>query len=184
MRRVAEGKAAAQAEAAEWKRKYELERDRNLRKKYRGSLLLLCIYFYEYVNEDSIYECVVLELIFICHSQKHGSRQWHLFFLSYHFFELGFFFFEIIEKYNDQSETQYMSAEPLPETDSNSSTDSSTNSMHGTNTEQNDRCCGKHGICSHEVLRNGEIDADLSASPNKFMRKVIYCIFFSLLLIG
>ncbi|KAG1371094.1 putative NAD(H) kinase 1 [Cocos nucifera] len=30
LRRVAEGKAAAQAEAAEWKRKYELERAHNL----------------------------------------------------------------------------------------------------------------------------------------------------------
>ncbi|KAJ1379957.1 hypothetical protein SESBI_46441, partial [Sesbania bispinosa] len=30
LRRVAEGKASAQAEAAEWKRKYELERARNL----------------------------------------------------------------------------------------------------------------------------------------------------------
>lgn len=73
---------------------------------------------------------------------------------------------------------QYMSAEPLPETNSNISSNSSTNSLHGTNAEQNDRCCGKHGICSHEVLRNGEIDANLSESPNKFMRKVLHVFHF------
>ncbi|PON89143.1 NAD kinase [Trema orientale] len=35
LRRAAEGKAAAQAEAAEWKRKYELERERNLHLEYK-----------------------------------------------------------------------------------------------------------------------------------------------------
>lgn len=37
LRRVAEGKASAQAEAAEWKRKYELERARNLQFEDKGS---------------------------------------------------------------------------------------------------------------------------------------------------
>jgi len=37
LRLVAEGKASAQAEAAEWKRKYELERDRNLKFEHAGS---------------------------------------------------------------------------------------------------------------------------------------------------
>lgn len=36
LRRVTEGKASAQAEAAEWKRKYELERARNLLLEQRG----------------------------------------------------------------------------------------------------------------------------------------------------
>lgn len=39
LRRAAEGKAAAQAEAAEWKRKFELERARNLHLECKGSLL-------------------------------------------------------------------------------------------------------------------------------------------------
>lgn len=38
LRRAAEGKASAQAEAAEWKRKYELERERNMRLEYKGSI--------------------------------------------------------------------------------------------------------------------------------------------------
>lgn len=37
LRQVAEGKASAQAEAAEWKRKFELERDRNLKFEHAGS---------------------------------------------------------------------------------------------------------------------------------------------------
>lgn len=36
LRKAAEGKAAAQAEADEWKRKFELERTRNLQLEYKG----------------------------------------------------------------------------------------------------------------------------------------------------
>ncbi|XP_021894228.1 NAD(H) kinase 1-like [Carica papaya] len=36
LRRSAEAKASAQAEAAEWKRRYELERERNLQLKNKG----------------------------------------------------------------------------------------------------------------------------------------------------
>lgn len=36
LRRAAEGKASAQAEAAEWKRKFELERARNLQLELKG----------------------------------------------------------------------------------------------------------------------------------------------------
>lgn len=36
LRKVSEGKASAQAEAAEWKRKYELERVRNLQLEKNG----------------------------------------------------------------------------------------------------------------------------------------------------
>lgn len=38
LRKAAEGKAAAQAEADEWKRKFELERTRNLQLEYKGFL--------------------------------------------------------------------------------------------------------------------------------------------------
>lgn len=36
LRKAAEGKASAQVEAAEWKRKFELERERNLHLEYKG----------------------------------------------------------------------------------------------------------------------------------------------------
>ena len=38
LRHVVEGKASAQAEAAEWKRKFELEKSRNLQLERKGSL--------------------------------------------------------------------------------------------------------------------------------------------------
>nr|CAD1840012.1 unnamed protein product [Ananas comosus var. bracteatus] len=84
LRRVAEGKAAAQAEAAEWKRKYELERARN---------------------------------------------------------------------------QQYKSEEVASEGCSCCSASSSRQLVVHTETEQA-KCCGNHGICSHEVL------ADEVANPN------------------
>ncbi|KAL4611235.1 hypothetical protein ACB092_08G108300 [Castanea dentata] len=40
LRRAAEGKASAQAEAAEWRRKYELERARNLQLEPKGVIML------------------------------------------------------------------------------------------------------------------------------------------------
>lgn len=39
LRRAAEGKASAQAEAAEWKPKYELERARDLQMECKGFLM-------------------------------------------------------------------------------------------------------------------------------------------------
>lgn len=40
LRRASEGKASAQAEACEWKRKYELERARNLQLEHKGFLMI------------------------------------------------------------------------------------------------------------------------------------------------
>ncbi|XP_060197206.1 NAD(H) kinase 1 isoform X8 [Lycium barbarum] len=79
LRQAAEGKASAQAEASEWKRKYELEKSRNLQ----------------------------------------------------------------LEKRDGAA-------------------------------EKSDRCCGEHGICSHQVLRDGEHDHDASVVPNKMIRKASF----------
>lgn len=89
LRQVAEGKAAAQEEAAEWKRKYELERARNLRLQHKAPAAEVC-----HCTSDN-------------------------------------------EKYENQSD-QSMVPNHV--------------------TEQSDRCCGKHGICSHEILRNEVTD--------------------------
>ncbi|GAY47095.1 hypothetical protein CUMW_102040 [Citrus unshiu] len=57
LRRAAEGKAAAQAEAAEWKRRFELERARNLRLENKVSLFCsysaspLVLEFYRFGSE-------------------------------------------------------------------------------------------------------------------------------------
>lgn len=34
-------------------------------------------------------------------------------------------------------------------------------------------CCGENGICSHEVLQNGETEVGSKTMQFKFMRKVI-----------
>jgi hypothetical protein len=45
LRRAAEGKASAQAEAAEWKRRYELEKARNLPLEDKGFLIFFIMLF-------------------------------------------------------------------------------------------------------------------------------------------
>ncbi|KAK9273793.1 hypothetical protein L1049_018603 [Liquidambar formosana] len=107
LRRAAEGKAAAQAEAAEWKRKYELERERNLQLEHKGL--------------SPVEHC----------GDSNGK------------------------------EVENLANPPV---------------LWNQATEQSEKCCGKHGICSHEVLRDGETgsDSDSEATQNKFMRKASF----------
>ncbi|XP_071921963.1 NAD(H) kinase 1-like isoform X2 [Coffea arabica] len=104
LRRVAEGKATAQAEAAEWKRKYELERERNIQLEQKV------------LPEEHDREC----------DDKRAN------------------------KFADQS-VQCDEA-----------------------VEESLRCCGKNGICSHEVLRDGELDRNCSTVQSKIMRKASF----------
>ncbi|KAA8528073.1 hypothetical protein F0562_035058 [Nyssa sinensis] len=102
LRRVTEAKASAQAEAAEWKRKYELERARNLQ--------------FEHNAPSSGAQNV------------NGERA-------------------------ENVEDPVLSCQA---------------------SEQSERCCGKNGICSHEVLRDGEPDCDSSVVQNRIMRKASF----------
>ncbi|PWA72939.1 ATP-NAD kinase-like domain-containing protein [Artemisia annua] len=85
LRRAAEGKVSAQAEAAEWKRKYEVERERNLQLEPKD------LTFTEHKGD--------------CSEQQVG-----------------------------RDSIQHL--QPMPDT-----------------AKTSQRCCGEHGICSHEVLR-------------------------------
>ncbi|KAL6966558.1 NAD kinase 1 [Sarracenia purpurea var. burkii] len=105
LRRAAEGKASAQAEAAEWRRKYELERARNLQLEHKGLSS-------EETNDDF-----------------YGERE-------------------------DNSGVQ-----PV---------------LLNQTFNQSPVCCGKNGICSHEVLRNGDPDSDLDVVQNRIMRKASF----------
>ncbi|PSR86814.1 NAD(H) kinase [Actinidia chinensis var. chinensis] len=105
LRRAAEGKASAQAEAAEWKRKYELERARNLQ-------------------------------------------------LEHKVLSSG----ESVGEYNGER-TGNSADQPVL-----------SNQTH----EQSDVCCGKNGICSHEVLRDGDTDSNFDVVQNKVMRKASF----------
>nr|DAD29646.1 TPA_asm: hypothetical protein HUJ06_031114 [Nelumbo nucifera] len=103
LRRVAEGKASAQAEAAEWKRKYELERTRSLMKERLA---------FHFGDKNCDTKC---------------------------------------EKADDMS-----------------------NMLENLTGDQPEKCCGKHGICSHEVLRDGEIESDSKVVPGRVTRKASF----------
>ncbi|CAL0304333.1 unnamed protein product [Lupinus luteus] len=101
LRRVAEGKASAQAEAAEWKRKFELERARNLKLENRGKS---CLEFHPDL---------------------------------------------------DDMRTNNPTNQPALCNETN---------------EKSERC-SRNGICSHEVLRDGNPDSD---SHSKMIRKASF----------
>lgn len=61
LRRAAEGKASAQAEAAEWRRKYELERARNLQLEPKGVIML---------NKSNMHLYILVLALDIC---SHGK---------------------------------------------------------------------------------------------------------------
>ncbi|KDP22112.1 hypothetical protein JCGZ_25943 [Jatropha curcas] len=104
LRRVAEGKAFAQAEAAEWKRRYELERERNQRLQRKEHLPREC-------NGD-------------CNKERTLNSKNLLV------------------------------------------------SSNGTNGQSED-CC-TNGICSHEVLQDGETDSDPMMVKSRIMRKASF----------
>ncbi|KAL0000005.1 hypothetical protein SO802_019607 [Lithocarpus litseifolius] len=99
LRRAAEGKASAQAEAAEWRRKYELERARNLQLEPKEQL-----------------------------PGQHGDDA----------------IIENLINQNNKANGKFLN------------------------------CCGRNGICSHEVLRDGEPDSD-SKMVRKASFKLSWC---------
>ncbi|XP_021592664.1 NAD(H) kinase 1 [Manihot esculenta] len=103
LRRAAEGKATAQTEAAEWKRRYELERQRNqhLRRKEHS---------HEECNDDF-----------------------------------------------DEKRTVNSTNQPLP-----------------SNTNKQSENCLTNGICSHEILQDGETNLDSEMFQNRMMRKASF----------
>uniref|UniRef100_M1APC0 Poly(P)/ATP NAD kinase n=2 Tax=Solanum tuberosum TaxID=4113 RepID=M1APC0_SOLTU len=103
LRQAAEGKASAQAEASEWKRKYELERTHNLQLENKAMP-----------------------------SEKH---------------------------LDENGRVVHLTNKPL---------------LSDGAVEKSDRCCGEHGICSHQVLRDREHDHDASVVPNKMTRKASF----------
>ena len=59
----------------------------------------------------------------------------------------------------------------------NKGDDEKTDNLARISNDQTEQCCGSNGICSHEVLRDGECDSDSKLLLNKFARKV-RCLFF------
>ncbi|PWZ31122.1 putative NAD kinase 1 [Zea mays] len=98
LRRVAEGKAAAQAEAAEWKRKYELETAHKHRSKIKATGILSCAGYSSCINND-------------------------------------------LDKLVSQLTLETPTSDQLG-------------------------CCGKHGICAHEILQD-EVPGPIPRSNHK-----------------
>ncbi|XP_011045414.1 PREDICTED: NAD(H) kinase 1-like isoform X1 [Populus euphratica] len=102
LKQAAEGKAFAQAEAAEWKRRFELERAQNQQLQHKGKSPGEC-------NGD------------INTQQMENSTNQHM--------------------------------------------------LRNEANEQSENCC-TNGLCSHEILHDGETDSHAKAVQNKMMRKV------------
>ncbi|GLT82166.1 hypothetical protein SLE2022_005740 [Rubroshorea leprosula] len=102
LRRAAEAKASAQAEAAEWKRRYELERARNMQLKHK--------------------------------EQLPGDHTGNF----------------------DGARAGNLVNEPVWQNGRN---------------EHSEEGCMEHGICSHEVLHNGESDSSSNVANNNMMMK-------------
>ncbi|TYI10357.1 hypothetical protein E1A91_A09G122500v1 [Gossypium mustelinum] len=109
LRRAAEGKASAQAEAAEWKRRYELERTRNIQMERKARM----------AEQFS--------------AEKNGD----------------------------------IDCERVKNSDNQSMLQNESN-------EYSETGCMKHGIWSHEVLRDRESDSNSNADRNKIMRKASF----------
>ncbi|KAL4335275.1 hypothetical protein GQ457_07G036550 [Hibiscus cannabinus] len=104
LRRAAEGKASAQAEAAEWKRRYELEKSRNMQMERKARI----------AEQNGNVDC---------------GRVKNL-------------------------DNQLMLQNELD--------------------EHFEDCCMKHGICSHEVLRDRESDSNSTVDRSKMTRKASF----------
>ncbi|XP_011032051.1 PREDICTED: NAD(H) kinase 1-like isoform X2 [Populus euphratica] len=104
LRRAAEGKASAQAEAAEWKRRFELERARNQQREHKGKSPGEC-------NADI-----------------------------------------------DAQRVENSTNQPMQRNETN---------------EQSENC-STNGLCSHEILHDGETDSQAKEVPNRIMRKASF----------
>ncbi|OMP09550.1 hypothetical protein COLO4_05366 [Corchorus olitorius] len=109
LRRAAEGKASAQAEAAEWKRRYELERTRNIQMERKARIAERSS-----AEENGDFDCGRVE----------------------------------------NPDNQLIQQNELD--------------------EHSEKCCMKHGICSHEVLRDRVSDSNCNKDHSKMMRKASF----------
>ncbi|XP_057953649.1 NAD(H) kinase 1 isoform X1 [Malania oleifera] len=151
LRRVAEAKAAAQAEAAEWKRKYELERERNLRMEQRGNEICPRIQsWWTWASPNNT--MAMIKAVFPC-----------------------FVCWEIWREQNRCTFEGPLCDKRSDEFDGNGEENLVNHpvSCHRAN-EQSEGCCGKHGICSHEVLRDGEADSGSEVVQHRIRRKASF----------
>ncbi|TYH53928.1 hypothetical protein ES332_D09G133800v1 [Gossypium tomentosum] len=157
LRRAAEGKASAQAEAAEWKRRYELERTRNLQMEQKVS-----------GNNN----CEMLRHWWIRSSLDNAMDMLRIMLPCLFFWEVGK---EQNKRIAEARMAEQFSAEKNGDLDCERVKNSDNQSMlQNESNEHSETGCMKHGIWSHEVLRDRESDSNSNADRNKIMRKASF----------
>ncbi|KAH9741395.1 NAD(H) kinase 1 [Citrus sinensis] len=150
LRRAAEGKAAAQAEAAEWKRRFELERARNLRLENKGNGIcekLRSWWMQTSVNNGMGLIRLVLPCLLCWEIWKEQDRR----------------------LYEEQSFKENNSVSEGGRLENSTSQPVLLNQER----EHSNRACLEHGICSHEVLQDAK-DVDSNMVNNKIMKKASF----------
>ncbi|KAL9455145.1 hypothetical protein AB3S75_010536 [Citrus x aurantiifolia] len=150
LRQAAEGKAAAQAEAAEWKRRFELERARNLRLENKGNGI--CEKLRSWWMQTSVKNGMgLIRLVLPCllcwEIWKEQDRR----------------------LYEEQSFKENNSVSEGGRLENSTSQPVLLNQEH----EHSNRACLEHGICSHEVLQDAK-DVDSNMVNNKIMKKASF----------
>ncbi|MBA0615503.1 hypothetical protein Godav_015631 [Gossypium davidsonii] len=157
LRRAAEGKASAQAEAAEWKRRYELERTRNIQMEQKVS-----------GNNN----CEMLQHWWIRSSLDNAMDMLRIMLPCLFFWEVGK---EQNKRIAEARMAEQFSAEKNGDIDCERVKNSDNQSMlQNESNEHSETGCMKHGIWSHEVLRDRESDSNSNADRNKIMRKASF----------
>ncbi|XP_059625040.1 NAD(H) kinase 1 isoform X1 [Cornus florida] len=156
LRRVAEAKASAQAEAAEWKRKYELERARYQQLENKGISIPgneIRANHRSWLTEASPDNAVGIIRLFlpciICWEGWNGRNE------------------QVSEALSSEEQNSNFNDERADKWENQPVLSNQAN-------EQSEKCCGKNGICSHEVLRDGEPDSISNVVEDRFMRKASF----------
>ncbi|XP_022729891.1 NAD(H) kinase 1-like isoform X2 [Durio zibethinus] len=155
LRRAAEGKASAQAEAAEWKRRYELERTRNIQMERKGNNI-----------------CEMLQSWWTRTSLDNAIEMIRIMFPCLVFWEV---WKEQKKRVSEARIAERISAEQNGGIDCRTIKNSDNQLMlQNESDEHREKGCMKHGICSHEVLRDRESDSNSNVDCNKMMRKASF----------
>ncbi|XP_021277860.1 NAD(H) kinase 1 isoform X1 [Herrania umbratica] len=157
LRRAAEGKASAQAEAAEWKRRYELERTRNIQMERQVSGNNICETLQSWWTRASLDNATgMIRIIFPCLVSWDVSKERN-------------------KRVSEARNAERFSAEHNGDFDCGR-VENSNNQLVQKNEPDghSEKGCMKHGICSHEVLRDRESDSNSNGDHNKMMRKASF----------
>ncbi|XP_024464593.1 NAD(H) kinase 1 isoform X1 [Populus trichocarpa] len=159
LRRAAEGKASAQAEAAEWKRRFELERARNQQLERKGNNI--CEMLQSWWTQTSIYNARgMIRLMLPC------LVCWEVWEERNRRVSEGTTLMDCI--------TGKSPGECNADIDAQRVENSTNQPMLRNETIEQSENCSTNGLCSHEILHDGGTDSQAKAVPNRIMRKASF----------